>query len=59
MKAMTAIDTFCRQVRERSAENRQAMDAVRALPGQMVSVLRQELDSRLAGGGSIRTRRRS
>jgi hypothetical protein len=45
MKAMTAIDTFCRQVRERSAENRQAMDAVRALPGQMVSVLRQELDS--------------
>jgi len=45
MKAMTAIDTFCRQVRARSAENRQAMDAVQALPGQMVSVLRQELDS--------------
>ena len=45
MKAMTAVDTFCRQVRERSAENRQAMVAVRELPGQMVSVLRQELDS--------------
>ena len=45
MKNMSAIDIFCRQVRARSAENRQAMLAVRALPGQMVSVLRQELDS--------------
>lgn len=45
MEAMAAIDTFCRQVRARSAENRQAIDSVRALPGQMVSVLRQELDS--------------
>jgi hypothetical protein len=42
---MTDLQTFCRQVRARSAENRQAMAAVRALPGQMVSILRQELDS--------------
>jgi hypothetical protein len=39
------IQTFCRQVRARSTENRRAIDAVRALPGQMVSILRQELDS--------------
>jgi len=45
MKAMTAVDDFCRQVCARSAESRQAMDSVRVLPGQMVSVLRQELDS--------------
>lgn len=45
MKSMREIATFCRQVRARSAENRQAMHAVRALPGQMISVLRQELDS--------------
>ena len=42
---MTEIETFCRQVRARSAEHRQAMLAVRALPGQMVAILRQELDS--------------
>lgn len=45
MKRMSEIETFCRQVRARSAENRQAMLALRALPGQMISVLRQELDS--------------
>lgn len=42
---MNEIETFCRQVRARSAENRQAMLVLRALPGQMISVLRQELDS--------------
>ena len=42
---MDTTHTFCRQVRARSAENRRAMAAVRALPGQMVSILRQELDS--------------
>ena len=45
MKSMSEIETFCRQVRARSAENRQAMQALRALPGPMISVLRQELDS--------------
>lgn len=42
---MNDTAVFCRQVRARSAEHRQAMRAVRALPGQMVSILRQELDS--------------
>ncbi len=42
---MSEPETFCRQVRARSVENRQAMLALRALPGQMISVLRQELDS--------------
>lgn len=42
---MKATETFCRQVRARSQENREALFAVRALPGQMVSILRQELDS--------------
>lgn len=42
---MNELQTFCRQVRARSAENRQAMAAVRAIPGQMASILRQELDS--------------
>ncbi len=42
---MSELATFCRQVRSRSAEHRQALHAIRALPGQMVSVLRQELDS--------------
>ncbi|MBI2059499.1 MAG: hypothetical protein HYT87_06975 [Nitrospirae bacterium] len=45
MKRTNEVETFCRQVRARSAENRQAMLAVRALPGQMISVLRQEIDS--------------
>lgn len=45
MKSISEIETFCRQVRARSAENRQAMLVLRGLPGQMVSVLRQELDS--------------
>lgn len=45
MKSIGDLETFCRQVRARSAENRQAMLALRALPGQMISVLRQELDS--------------
>lgn len=42
---MSEIDTFCRQVRARSAEHRQAVQALSALPGQMVSILRQEVDS--------------
>jgi hypothetical protein len=42
---MDDTQTFCRQVRARSAENRLATDALRFLPGQMASVLRQELDS--------------
>jgi hypothetical protein len=42
---MNEIAVFCRQVRARSAEHRRAMMALRALPGQMVSILRQELDS--------------
>jgi hypothetical protein len=42
---MNGLEVFCRQVRDRSAEHRQAMLAVSHLPGQMVSILRQELDS--------------
>ena len=42
---MDAIEVFCRQIRSRTAEHRSAMLALSALPGQMVSVLRQELDS--------------
>lgn len=42
---MREVEIFCRQVRARSAEHRAAVVAVRALPGQMVSILRQELDS--------------
>jgi len=42
---MSGIEVFCRQVRARSAEHRQAIGALRALPGQMVAILRQELDS--------------
>jgi hypothetical protein len=42
---MNAIETFCRQVRARSAEHRQAVRSLQGLPGQIVSVLRQELDS--------------
>jgi len=45
MKTRSEIETFCRHVRARSAENRQAMLVLRALPGQMAAVLRQELDS--------------
>lgn len=42
---MSELQIFCRQVRARSSEHRKAMNALRALPGQMVSILRQELDS--------------
>jgi hypothetical protein len=42
---MDELAIFCRLVRARSAEHRQAMLAVRDLPGQMISILRQELDS--------------
>jgi len=36
---------FCRQIRDRSTEHRAAIGALRFAPGQMVSILRQELDS--------------
>jgi hypothetical protein len=42
---MDEVQAFCRQVRARSVDNQRAMGAMRALPGQMISVLRQELDS--------------
>jgi hypothetical protein len=42
---MDAMATFCRQLRARSAEHRQAVFALRGLPGQTIAVLRQELDS--------------
>lgn len=44
---MTAIETFCRQVRSRSKEHQQAMCLLSSagLAGQMIAVLRQELDS--------------
>jgi hypothetical protein len=42
---MSDVQVFCRQIRARTAEHREAMRAVAALPGQMFSILRQELDS--------------
>jgi hypothetical protein len=44
---MDALAIFCRQIRARSAEHREAMTLVhgRNLAGQVVSILRQELDS--------------
>ena len=44
---MSDLDIFLRQVRSRSLEHRQAMELLAGggLAGQMVSVLRQELDS--------------
>lgn len=39
------VVTFCRLVRARSAEHRQAMRGLWSLPGLMMSILRQELDS--------------
>lgn len=42
---MSEVQVFCRQIRARTAEHRAAMRAVTELPGQMISILRQELDS--------------
>jgi hypothetical protein len=44
---MDALDTFCRLVRARSAENAEAMHLLASaqLWGQTISILRQELDS--------------
>ncbi len=42
---MTQVDIFCRQVRARSVEHRQAVNALHRMPGPVVSILRQELDS--------------
>jgi hypothetical protein len=39
------IETFCRQIRARSAEHRGAIGALQSAPGQIVAILRQELDS--------------
>lgn len=41
------IDIFIRQTRERSVENRISVEALKShnVPGQIVSILRQELDS--------------
>jgi hypothetical protein len=40
-----SVSTLCRQIRARSTEHRAAVMALRSAPGQIVSVLRQELDS--------------
>ncbi|WP_083850459.1 hypothetical protein [Rhodovulum sp. PH10] len=44
---MNDLEIFCRQVRERSAEHRRAVEALGCAdaPSQLVSILRQELDS--------------
>jgi hypothetical protein len=42
---MSSVQTFCRQVRARSAEHRDAIQRLASLPGQIVPILRQELDS--------------
>jgi len=44
---MAAIDTFCRQIRTRSAEHCEALRLLHpgGLHGQIVAILRQELDS--------------
>jgi hypothetical protein len=44
---MGEVDVFCRQVRDRSQENRRAISLLHgaALLGQVVGILRQELDS--------------
>jgi hypothetical protein len=42
---MDDVQVFCRQIRARTAEHREAMRAVVTLPGQMFAILRQELDS--------------
>lgn len=39
------VNTLCRQIRARSTEHRAAVGALRFAPGQVVSILRQELDS--------------
>lgn len=43
LKNHTAI--FCRQVRKRTSEHREAVLRLWGLPGQIVSILREELDS--------------
>jgi hypothetical protein len=44
---MNNLDIFCRQIRERSNENRMAMNLLYSahIPSQLISILRQELDS--------------
>ena len=44
---MSSLETFCRQVRARSAEHREAIQLLqsRRLLSQVISILRQELDS--------------
>lgn len=43
--SVSSLETFCRQVRSRSVEHRDAIRRLSSLPGQMVAILRQELDS--------------
>lgn len=42
---MNEIDKFCEIIRKRSVEHSKAMSRIGDLPGIMVSILRQELDS--------------
>jgi hypothetical protein len=42
---MNEIEKFCEIIRKRSSEHSKAMSRVEDLPGMMVSILRQELDS--------------
>ncbi|OEE38467.1 hypothetical protein [Vibrio ordalii] len=42
---MNSVDKFCSIVRKRTVEHREAMERLSDLPGMMVSILRQELDS--------------
>lgn len=42
---MNSVDKFCSIVRKRTVEHREAMKRLSDLPGMMVSILRQELDS--------------
>ncbi|ASG05408.1 hypothetical protein [Vibrio anguillarum] len=42
---MNSVDKFCSIVRKRTVEHRQAIERLSDLPGMIVSILRQELDS--------------
>jgi hypothetical protein len=41
----SSMDILCRQIRARSAEHLGAVGALQSAPGQIVAILRQELDS--------------
>ncbi|TOF34097.1 hypothetical protein CGJ21_24300 [Vibrio parahaemolyticus] len=42
---MNSVDKFCSIIRKRTVEHREAIERLSDLPGMMVSILRQELDS--------------